>query len=172
MTRTTPPPQDRSDHGAHSPESGLVLDLFGALVTLQVRSAETNGAYAILEMVLPVDDAPLRMHLHAAAETFQILDGEFEFHSMRHGHPVTFQATAADIVHMPPNVPHGFRNISDTPSTCQVVIAPGSMEGYFLELGTATTKGLPPSTASMTQQDMRHLIEVGRKYGISFFESD
>ena len=85
--------------------------------------------------------------------------------------PTTFHATAADIVHMPPNVPHGFRNISDSPSTCQVVMAPGSMEGYFLELGTAAAKDLAPDSPSKPE-DTRRLAEVGRKYGITSFDSD
>jgi quercetin dioxygenase-like cupin family protein len=182
MTPTISSSQDHPEHSPHTSESGLILDIFGTLVTFQVRSAETGGAYAILEMVLPVDDAPLRMHLHAAAETFQILDGELEFHTMRHGHPTTFQATAADIVHMPPNVPHGFRNIADSPSTCQIVISPGSMEGYFLELGTPPA---PPAKDQLKDQlkgqlanapakppDARRLAEVGRKYGIAFFDGE
>ena len=61
MTSTTSSSQDHPEHSPHPSESGLVLDLFGTQVTFQVRSAETGGAYAILEMVLPVDDAPLSM---------------------------------------------------------------------------------------------------------------
>jgi hypothetical protein len=171
MSSTISSSHDHPEHSSHPSESGLILDLFGTLVTFQVRSAETNGAYAILEMVLPVDDAPLLMCVHAAAKTFQILDGELEFNATRQGHPTTFHASAADMVHMPPNVAHGFRNVSDSPSTVQIILAPGSMEGYFLELGTRLDRDPPPSPRARPV-DMRRLIEVGRKYGVTFFEDD
>jgi quercetin dioxygenase-like cupin family protein len=157
------------DHPAS--EGNLRLELFGALLTFQVRSAETNGAYTIFELLLPTNDSPIVMHVHPAAETFQVLDGELEFLTMRDDHPATFRATAADIVHIPPNVPHGFRSISASPALVQVVIAPGSMEGYFLELGTPTTKTTPSDTP-MTPANMRRLEEVGRKYGIRLYDPD
>lgn len=171
MARPHPSPKDHPEPDGAASEAGLRLDLFGALVTFQVRSVETNGAYAILEMLVPTNDAPILMHVHAATETFQVLDGELEFLTIRDDHPVTFRAATADIVHIPSNVPHGFRSISASPAMCQIVVAPGSMEGYFLELGTPTPKTTPSDTP-MTPQVMRRLAEVGRKYGVEFYDTD
>jgi mannose-6-phosphate isomerase-like protein (cupin superfamily) len=164
-------PKDQPEPDPVASEGSLILDLFGTLVTFQVRSAETNGAYAILEMALPADDAPLRMHVHPAAETFQILEGELEFHIRRDGQAVSFRATAADMVHVPPDVPHGFRNMSKSPATCQIVIAPGSMEGYFLELGTPTAN-VRPQAARTEPQELQRLLEVGRKYGVELVDPE
>lgn len=167
MARTVPPQNDQPEPDPGTSDSGFTLDIFGTLVTFQIRSAETNGAYSILEMTLPNDTSPPRMHLHSASETFQILDGELEFHTIRNGHPATFSAAVGDIVHMPPHVPHGFRNISKSPAKCQIIIAPGSMEGYFLELGTPTVS-TRPKAKPMTSQNTHHLLEIAAKYGIEF----
>jgi len=42
------------------------------------------------------------------------------------------------------------------------VIAPGLMEGYFLELGMPTAGGVPVAR----EPDMKLVATVGRKYGI------
>lgn len=160
-------PHDHPEHDLVTPEPGLTLDLFGSLITFQVRSAETEGAYAVLETVVPPGRAKMLMHAHGAAETFQILDGEFEFHAVRDGKAVSFRATAGDMVHMPPNVPHGYRNVLKEVSSFQTVISPGSMEGYYLELGMPTAATQPTRPG---QPDMKLLAEVGERYGIALIE--
>lgn len=157
------------EHNPNPPEGNLTLDVFGALVTFQVRSAETDGAYAVLETVVPPGRVKLQMHTHASPETFQVLDGEFEFHAIRDGKTAVFRATSGDIVHIPPHVPHGLRNVSKTASSIQTTIAPGSMEGYFLELGMPTantqpTRPVPP--------DAKLLNEVGQRYGVEPFDAE
>lgn len=170
MARTIPSPDDVPEREPVQPdqlEERLVLDIFGTLVTFQVRSTETNGAYAILEMVVPAGRTEQRMHVHAAAETFQVLEGEFEFQARREEHTDVFRAASADIVHIPPNVPHSFRNVAKTPSSMQIVVAPGSMEGFFLELGMPTASNV----ATAKTVDMKQVAAVGRKYGIELVDS-
>lgn len=165
------PPRDRHpEHAPASDEPSLTLDLFGSLVTFQVRSDETDGAYAILEVAVPAGPAKPQMHVHAASETFQILDGEFEFYAIREGQTSTFRASAGDMVHMPPNAPHSYRNVAKSASSFQAVIAPGSMEGYFLELGMPTANTEP--SAKPGQPDSKFLIETGRKYGVELVDSE
>lgn len=160
-------PHDHAELDLVPPDPSLTLDIFGSLITFQVRSAETDGAYAVLETIVPPGRAKVLMHVHAAAETFQILDGEFEFHAVRDGKAVAFLATAGDMVHMPPNVPHGYRNVSKGASSFQTVIAPGAMEGYFLELGMPTAADRPGKPG---HPDMKLLAEVGERYGVALVE--
>lgn len=170
MARTEPSPEDQPEPDP-APEGPLTLDLFGTLVTFQVRSADTEGAYAILEMVVPPGRATPLMHVHAASETFQILEGEFEFHVSHDGPTKVFRASPGDMAHIPPNVPHAFRNVAKSASSLQVVMAPGSMEGYFLELGTLTVNTrtqLKPAKPP----DKKLLNEIGQKYGIELLDTD
>lgn len=157
------------EHNPASPDDNLTLDVFGSLVTFQVRSAETDGAYAVVETVVPPGRAKIQMHTHAAPETFQVLDGEFEFHAVRDGKTSVFRATAGDIVHIPPHVPHGLRNVSKSASSIQTTIAPGSMEGYFLELGMPTASTQPTHPVA---PDKKLLDAVGQRYGVEPFEAE
>jgi quercetin dioxygenase-like cupin family protein len=167
MTAKPPSVKDQHGHDHISPEV-LTMDIFGTQVTFQVRSAETNGAYAILEMVVPVGGGWPRMHTHKSVETFQILEGKLEFTARRDGELVTFTASAGDIVHLPPEVPHAFSNISPSPASCQIVIAPGSMEGYFLDLGTPVDDDEPQMHKALDDQT---LSVINRKYGVKFILS-
>lgn len=160
-------PHDHPEHDLVAPESSLTLDLFGSLITFQVRSAETDGAYAVLETAVPPGRAKVLMHVHGAAETFQILEGEFEFQAVRDGQTTVFQATAGDMVHIPPNVPHGYRNVAKQVSSFQTVISPGSMEGYYLELGMPTVATHPTKPVA---PDAKVLAEVGKRYGVELLE--
>lgn len=169
MSPTAPSP-GHPEHDPVAPEGYLTLDIFGSLITFQVRSAETDGAYAVLETVVPPGRAKAQMHVHAAAETFQILDGEFEFHATREGQTAVFRAAAGDMVHIPPNVPHGYRNVAKTSSSFQTVIAPGSMEGYFLELGMPTANTQPQ--AKPAAPDIKLLTEISLKYGVELLDSE
>ena len=177
MARTETSPEDRPDQpdqpgpDPSSSETSLTLDFFGTLVTFQVRSVETEGAYAIFEMVVPPGRTAPQMHVHAAAETFQILEGEFEFRVSHDGPAKIFHAFPGDMAHIPPNVPHGFRNVSKSASSVQIVIAPGSMEGYFLELGTLTTN-TRTQIKSPKPPDKKRLAEIGEKYGIEILDTD
>ncbi len=161
------PSHDLPEHDLVTPEPSLALDIFGSLVTFQVRSAETDGAYAVFETVVPPGRTKMLMHTHAASETFQILDGEFEFHAVRDGKTAVFRASAGDMVHMPPSIPHGYRNVSKEASSFQTVIAPGSMEGYFLELGMPTAATHPSKPSPL---DAKLLAEVGERYGVALYE--
>jgi len=167
MSPTSP---GHPEHDPVAPEGNLTLDIFGSLVTFQVRSAETDGAYAVFETVVPPGRAKPLMHVHAASETFQILDGELEFHAARDGETVVFRAAAGDMVHIPPNVPHAYRNVAKAASSFQTVIAPGSMEGYFLELGMPTANTEPH--AKPVQPDLKLLTEVGLRYGVELLDAD
>lgn len=157
------------EHTPANPEGNLTLDVFGSLVTFQVRSVETDGAYAVIETIVPPGRAKLQMHVHAAPETFQVLDGEFEFHAVRDGKTTVFRASAGDMVHIPPHVPHGLRNVSKTASSVQTTIAPGSMEGYFLELGMPTASTHP---TKHTPPDTKLLHEVGQRYGVELLDEE
>lgn len=170
MAPTEPYP-DQPEPDPVASQTSLTLDIFGTLVTFQVRSTETDGAYAILETVVPPGRTKPQLHAHPAAETFQILEGEFEFQTTREGRTTAFRATAGDMVHIPPNVPHAYRNVAKSPSSFQTVIAPGAMEGYFLELGMPTTNNRPP-TKPAHPPDMKLIAEIGRQYGIELIDPE
>jgi quercetin dioxygenase-like cupin family protein len=153
-----------------TPAHGAKREFFGGLIEFKVRGADTAGAYAVLELQLPANSGPPKMHVHDAFETFQLLEGDYEFRTVRDGRPVTFRAKGGDTVHVPGGVPHTFKNIGTAPARCQIILAPAAIEGYFDELSTPAARGATVAARS-GPPDVQHFIAVGRKYGVEFAEA-
>jgi quercetin dioxygenase-like cupin family protein len=153
-----------------SPADGAKREFFGGLIEFKVRGSDTDGAYAVLELQLPANSGPPRMHVHPTIETFQLLEGEYEFRTVRDGQPVSFRAKSGDTVHVPGGVPHTFKNVGTTPARCHIILAPAAMEGYFDELSTPATRGVTLA-ARPGPPDVQHFIAVGHKYGVEFAEA-
>ncbi len=157
-------------HVTLRPADGAKREFFGGLIEFKVRGADTDGAYAVLELQLPANSGPPRMHVHSALETFQLIEGEYEFRTVRDGRPVSFRAKGGDTVHVPGGVPHTFKNVGTTPARCQIILAPAAIEGYFNELSTPAARGVTLAARS-GPPDVQHFIAVGHKYGVEFAEA-
>ena len=155
---------------ALKPRDGEKREFFGGLIEFKVRGADTDGAYAVLELQLPANSGPPKMHVHPALETFQLLEGEYEFRTVRDGRPVTFRAKGGDTVHVPGGVPHTFKNVGTSPARCTIILAPAAIEGYFDELSTPATRNVTLAARSRPP-DVQHFVAVGRKYGVEFAEA-
>src|SRR5437763_6206558 len=114
----------------HAPGSGTVVGVLGAQSTFKVLSAQTGGAYAVLEQLVPAGHGPpLHVHRHET-EIFYILEGRFEV-------TIGDQKVAAPpgaIVVGPRNIPHTFRNTGTTPGKLLLTVIPGRFADYFIEV--------------------------------------
>ncbi len=98
----------------------------GLTMAFRLTEKETGGAFSIADMcALP--GAGLRyLHGHPAAETFIVLEGEFEFFGRENGKKVSTRMGPGSNHHAAPNAPHGVRDSS-----------------------VVTTRGVPPSTGGV-----------------------
>lgn len=140
----------------------------GIRVTTKVHSGETEGAYAILEFVVPPGAGAPQLHRHPAHETYQLLEGTYEFLTVRDGECFSVQASAPEIVHIPGGVWHSGRNVGTSPSRHQIVMAPGSVEELFVELSHPVSEGKAEQPDSMVS--MERFIEVGNKHGVEWLD--
>lgn len=132
---------------------GRRLNVLGEVITCKVTSAETNGAYSVVEEVTPPQGGPpLHVHQHED-EMFYILEGVCE---VQCGHQ-TFKATQGSLAILPRNIPHGFRNIGTTSSKILVTISPGGFERFFEEVSQLLTDKPP---------DMGRIMAIARKYDL------
>jgi quercetin dioxygenase-like cupin family protein len=138
----------------------------GILVTRKVHSSDTAGVYAILEFVVPPGRGAPQLHRHPVHETYQLLEGTYEFSTIRGGEHVSVHAIAPAIVHIPAGVWHTFRNAGATPARHQIVMAPGSFEDFFLELSQPVTEA--PEGRAGTTLPIERFIEVGNKHGVEW----
>lgn len=114
----------------HPPGSGTVVGVLRSQSTFKVLSAQTGGAYAILEQLIPAGHGPpLHVHRHET-EIFYILDGQFE---LTVGGDKVQAATGALAV-CPRDIPHTFRNVGSTTGKLLLTVIPGHFANYFIEV--------------------------------------
>lgn len=112
-----------------APGAGRAVGVLGSRSIFKVESAQTGGAYAILEQeILPDHGPPLHVHRHET-EIFYILEGDFE---IRVGEQKIAAAAGAMAV-CPRDIPHTFRNVGTRPGRLLLTIIPGRFGDYFLE---------------------------------------
>ncbi|MES1023692.1 cupin domain-containing protein [Gloeocapsa sp. BRSZ] len=137
------------------PYEGKTIDLVTSLVTFKVIVDDNSGEASIIEMTPePQDRAPLHRH---AAETFYVLEGEFEFFGA--DPDAAFRATAGDYVHIPAGVPHGWVNIGTTTGRLQIVTVSNWFQSFLEEIATLESPA-----------DAEAIGQIGQKHGIEILE--
>ncbi len=114
----------------HAPGGGKVVGVLGARSYFKVQSAETGGAYAVLEQEIPAGHGrPLHVHRHET-EIFYILEGDFEITLG----DKKIAAKAGAFAVGPRDIPHTFRNVGVTMGRMLLTVLPGRFSEYFVEV--------------------------------------
>jgi mannose-6-phosphate isomerase-like protein (cupin superfamily) len=95
---------------------------------------------------------PPHIH-HREDETFQILEGEYEWTVGGK----TFLAQKGATLFAPRGVPHTYRYAGKTPGKLMCTITPSGFEEFFEEIGALSPQ---------QQQDIPRVLEIGKKYGL------
>jgi quercetin dioxygenase-like cupin family protein len=149
--------------------TGETYNVIGELLTFKVTAAETNGAFTVVELLAQPGGGP-PLHTHPSAESFTILEGEFEFTGLDGGQPYSFRASPGDTVFIPGGAPHTYQAVGDTPSKTMLVLTPGvEMEQFFAEAGVRVTPGEPVPSGP---PDIPALLAAGKKHGLVFLPLD
>lgn len=120
---------------------------------VKVSSADTGGAFALMEDNLKRGFA-LGLHLHRQhAETFYVLEGEVEFYL--DGDWVA--ATPATTIHVPPGVPHAVKTADGQTGKMLMIFQPSGFDQYLEELRAMSDEDL---------DDVQHMEELALKYDI------
>ena len=137
-----------------SSDGGKTVNVIGNTLIVRLRGRDTNGVLSVVESIdQPGGGPPPHIH-HREDETFQVLEGEFEF--MCGGK--TFTAGKGATIFAPRGVPHAYRYVGQTPGRLMVTITPAGFEGFFEEIGALSPQ----------QQEIPRVIEIGKKYGLEF----
>lgn len=140
--------------------TGDTVWLAGLGVTFKVSSADTGGAFALVEHpVAPGVFAPPHVHHHEDECTY-VLRGTV---TVRVGGQETV-AGAGSIVYKPRGIPHAFWNAGDEPAQLLELITPGGFEGYFAEAAALAPDGGPP--------DMEAVGALAERYGLEVVRGD
>lgn len=132
---------------------GQQVNILGTAMLIRVQGRDTGGSVAVVETHdLPGGGPPPHIH-HREDETFQILEGEYEFTVAG----ITILAKQGDTLFAPRGIPHTYRFVGKTPGRLMTVITPAGFEGFFEEIGALSPQ---------QQQDIPRVIEIGKKYGL------
>lgn len=130
----------------------------GASMHIKVFAGETNGAYSLMETVLPPGGIIPR-HVHRGEdENNFILEGQL---TMQIGE-ATYLATAGCYVVAPRGVEQCFRNEGATDCRFLTTFTPGGAEGFFKEVGELIRRAFPE------KPDPEEMKRLQQKYGLCY----
>jgi quercetin dioxygenase-like cupin family protein len=144
------------------PDEGEALWFNGGLGLLKATADQTDGRFAMMDLLAPKGFAsPLHIH-RREDELFVVVSGEVR---IQHGEAV-IEAVAGSVVYGPHDLAHGFR--VDSPEARMLLFfGPGGVEGFFREGGKpAGSLGLPPADEQFL--DKEALKEIGSRYDQDF----
>ncbi|MEH1810767.1 cupin domain-containing protein [Nostoc sp.] len=133
----------------------------GETVILKAVSADTDGAYTLIEVIDEPQAGP-PLHLHRREdESFYILEGTFAFQigvgeaSLKETRALT--VTAGWFMTAPKGVPHSYKNIGTTSARMLTLFVPAGIENFFEDLSKLTAAGT---------LDIDSIVAVSAKQGI------
>ncbi len=134
------------------------------MYTFLASGAETDGAYFVMEGMVPTNGGPPPHIHHSQAESFYVVEGQLEITLGDQVH----EAKAGDFVHISKGTPHAFLNRSQTPAKMILTFVPaGEAEQFFREaFQPATDRHSPPP--SITDAFIQHMLETAERYDIEF----
>ena len=136
-------------------DGGKYVNILGIPMLIRVCGQDTNGIVSVVESHdVPGGGPPPHIH-QCEDETFQVLDGEYEWTVG----DKKFIAKQGATIFAPRGIPHTYRYLGQKPGRLMCVITPSGFEGFFEEIGALN---------SQQQQDISRVMEIGRKYGLEF----
>ena len=133
-----------------------VLNIFGDLVSIKIASLETGNQYTVISgQTPPLGGPPLHLHI-SDSETFYVLDGTFIFELDGE----IINATAGDTVHIQPGVKHLYQNVGSEPGTLLLVVAPGGLDEFFIELDALLRAHAEPPMPEIAELHAKYKMEL------------
>lgn len=153
------------------PDEGEAMFVLGDVVTFKITAAESDDAYFLTEIGSEPGGGPAFLHTHVPQETFWILEGEYEVYGQdEEGEKYSIPAPVGTTVHVPGNVPHGFRNIGDTPGRLLALYAPVVHQPeFFTEIGIPMGSPNDPKPFDRMPSNER-ILDVLTKHDMTLLE--
>lgn len=112
-------------------DQGKTVWFLGTKMHLRAHGYQTNGAFGVIEQVLPPGFAPpVHVH-HAEDEAFYLLEGKASFTCGDE----TIDAQPGTFIFFPRNVPHWFQIQGEQPARLLQFNFPAGLENFFIEAG-------------------------------------
>lgn len=151
------------------PQDGQGLSVVGDSYRIVISGGETEGAYAVIDMLVPPGAGP-GPHAHAGfQESFHVLDGEVEVMTEEG----SYTATKGTFINIPlGGMVHCFKNKTGKVAHLWCVVVPAGLEAFFKEIGQPAPFGTFLSPPPMDQEALKRLQTIAEKYGQKLFPPD
>jgi quercetin dioxygenase-like cupin family protein len=138
----------------HIPSAGgTKINVLGIPMFIRIHGRDTAGIVSAVESHDVEGGGPPPHIHHREDETFQILEGDYEWTVGGR----TFVAHKGDTIFAPRGVPHTYKYLGKMPGRLMCVITPAGFEGFFEEINAMTPQ---------QQQDIPRVLEIAKKYGL------
>ena len=150
-------------------KDGPVVSVLGDTYRIVIGGEQTNGAYALIDMLIPPKGGP-GPHSHATfQEAFYILDGEIKVITKEK----TYISSKGSYVNIPFNGPiHKFTNETDKIVHMLCLTTPAGMEKMFQEIGKPVEADTLLPIPQMTPEELKRLQIIAEKYGQKLYPPD
>ena len=137
-------------------KTGKSFNVVGDRLNVLLDGEDTDGAFALFDVVTPPGGGPpLHVH-HREDEFFYVLEGEVEF--MVAGQ--RSRASAGTFAVGPRDIPHAFQNPGSTSLHMLIMVRPAGAEKFFEEASAMTAPGSPPDIAEFSALAKRYGMEI------------
>ena len=138
-----------------------VFDVFGPTLEFLILPGEADSGYCVMKGTIP-PGISVPLHSHPDIESFLLVSGAVQAMSQRDGTFEWLEVRPGELVHVPSNAKHAWRNASGEPAV-QLITTTPKLGRFLEEIGRPVTSGapLPPTTLD----DLQHFIRVAAKYG-------
>lgn len=148
---------------------GSHLSIVGDTYRIIIPGKQTNGEFAMIDMLIPPGGGP-GPHAHSSFhETFYVVDGEVEFKT-KEGKSI---AKKGDTITIPKGgAIHSFKNVSNGLAHLLCTVVPAGLDDFFKEIGTPVQerKLLPPPP--LDENAVKKLMAIAKKYGQVVYPPD
>jgi quercetin dioxygenase-like cupin family protein len=138
-----------------SADGGKKVNVLGIPMVIRIHGRDTGGVVSAVESHDIAGGGPPPHIHHREDETFQILEGEYEWTVGGK----TFLAQKGTTIFAPRGIPHTYRYVGKPPGRLMCVITPSGFEEFFEEIDALTPE---------QQQNIPQVIAIGQKYGLEF----
>ena len=141
------------------------IEILGIELEWKLRRDDTVGQYCVLAATMP-PGIGVPVQQHPEQEAFFILEGQAEF-AVENGAGLAWkEVNPGDMVNIPPDAIHGFRNGSDRDVKLLLTCEPG-LGRFFEEAGTPLAEN-ESGRANVSPEEIQRVLEVAERYGQRF----
>lgn len=157
--------QRRKERKVKMHEKAGRIDILGVELEWLLKLEATGDKYCMLAARVPAG-VGVPPHRHPDQESFFVLEGQAEFALDVNGELVWNRAGAGELVNIPPEALHGFRNAGSSDVRLLITGTEG-LGRFFAEAGRELAEGESPQ-AQPTMETVQRVLAIAEKYGQQF----